>query len=80
LIIIYNFIVFLELALKKKVGAEVRSLSQLRHFLSEFILTQTTESATTPRTPTMADDQIRPVIKPVADPGAVVGNTEKMGS
>ena len=61
-------------------GAEDRSRSQLRHFLSEFILTHTTESATTPRTPTTTEDQIRPEIKALADEGAVVGNTEKIGS
>ena len=54
--------------------------SQLHHFLSEFILTHTTERATTPRIPTTTEDLIRPEIKALAEEGAVDGNTEKMGS
>jgi hypothetical protein len=62
------------------VGAENRSRVQLLHFLSEFILTHTTEITTTPRTPTTTEDLIRPEIKALAEEGAVDGNTENIGS
>ncbi len=61
-------------------GAASRSLFQLHHFLSDLILRQTTEIATTPRIPTANEDTIRPVIKALAAEGAVVGKTEKIGS
>ena len=61
-------------------GAESRSRFQLRHFRSEFILTQTTEIAATPMTPTTIEVPIRPEIKALTEEGAVDGNTEKIGS
>ena len=78
----YNLIVFLDLTSKKKGGSGRPLPVSITYFtfLSLFILTQTTEIAATPMTPTTTEEPIRNHMESIASDGEVSGNTEKIGS
>ncbi len=62
-------------------GAETApGINYFNTFLSLFILTNTTEIATIPRTPTTTEETIRIHMKVLELNGVVSGNTEKIGS